>query len=280
VQIGDQVQVTGMIDLYRGSVEMIPLPEDVLVLETGSPLEPLEVELSQAATDAAALHGRLIAVQGTVTRADEFSYSYEVDLVDEFGNLLMLYLDKLTEMSAEPIDVGHQYLAVGILDVLDTNVRLYPRVQDDIQEVFDPGLRVVADAPASVQPGETFTVTLTVFNHAAEALNDVVVWANLPPEIAETIELLDGGDFHAGSMEWSLVSLDGGGASADVRFQATAVEGLDQIIWERYGAQADGEAFQSEGALRVFVGTGVPIWAIQGEGAISPYKLESLTTWN
>ncbi|HEY69359.1 MAG TPA: hypothetical protein G4O08_02120 [Anaerolineae bacterium] len=278
VGIGDQVQVTGSIALYRGSIELIPLPEDVLVLGEGSPIEPREVELEQTGTEAEPLLGELIGIQGTAVRAEEFSYSYEVDLVDDRGNLLTLYLDKLTEMSSEPVDIGHQYHAVGILEILDTTVRLNPRLQADLTEIFPPGLRVVADGPSSVLPGETFTVTLTVYNHAADTLNDIIVHATLPSQAADTVEILDGGNLQAGSMEWLVDSLEGDGASAEIHFQMTAPGVLEPIIFEQYGAEAEDQIFTSDGSLRVFVGTGVPIWAIQGEGDISPYKLETLTT--
>jgi hypothetical protein len=147
------------------------------------------------------------------------------------------------------------------VDRLDTNVRLYPRVQDDLIEVFAPALRVAAEAPSSILPGETFTVTLRIFNHTADMLEDIIVWANPSVDAAEIIELLDGGDSHA-----------------DVRFRMTALAGFEQIVTVWYGAQAEGQSYQSEGPLRIFVGTGVPIWAIQGEGDISPYKLQTLTT--
>jgi predicted extracellular nuclease len=63
-----------------------------------------------------------------------------------------------------------------------------------------------------------------------------------------------------------------------MRFRMMAPDGLEQIVIQSFGAQTEGQTYPSERPLRVFVGTGVPIWAIQGDGDISPYKLETLTT--
>lgn len=278
VGIGDRVQVTGRIELYRGSIELVPQPEDVLVLDGGNPIEPQEIELEQTVFDATPFLGELVGLQGTAVRAEEFSYSYEVDLVDDQGHLLTLYLDKLTEMSSEPVDIGHQYYAVGILEVLDTTVRLNPRLQADLTEIFPPGLRIVADRPSSVLPGETFIVTLRVFNNTAETLDNVVVRASLPNQGANTVEMLDGGTIQTGNMEWRIGSLEGDGAMAEIRFHMTAPSDVGQIDFVGLSAETENQVYPSDEPLRVFIGTGVPIWAIQGEGDISPYKLETLTT--
>ena len=108
-----------------------------------------------------ALAGKLVQVEGIVTRNEEFSYSYELDLMDDAGQLIKLYVDKLTNINVEAIELGHHFRATGILEILDTNQLLYPRVQTDLERIYPPVLTLEMDAPITVLPGDEIKVTLT-----------------------------------------------------------------------------------------------------------------------
>jgi DNA/RNA endonuclease YhcR with UshA esterase domain len=282
VPIGAFVRVRGMAEPYRGAVEIIPaLPDDVEILDMEAAdgfWVPEHVDLQQASSDAETLPGRLIQVEGKATRIEEFSYSYEMDLVNDEGQLLTLYIDKLTEIIVEPFEVGSRYSVVGILEVRDSFLRLNPRVQEDIVRLFPPVLMIEADAPNAVEAGEDFLVTFTLYNHTPEALHNVQVWAPAEFEGGTVLEILDGGQEADGLIRWTIPSLDGGGVSVDVHFRAQAGSTADQIINQGYGANAEEWPEDVSGEpLRIFVGRGVPIWAIQGAGSASPYKLENVT---
>jgi DNA/RNA endonuclease YhcR with UshA esterase domain len=282
VPIGAFVRVRGTAAPYRGAVEIIPnLPEDVEILEivaSDGLWAPEQVDLKRASSDNKTLPGRLIQVEGTATRIEEFSYSYELDLVNEEGQLLMLYIDKLTEIIVEPFEVGTRYSAVGILEVRDSFLRLNPRVQEDIVELFPPALMIEADAPNAVEAGEEFIVTITLYNHTPEALHNLQVWAPVQMDGATVMEVLDGGQAAEDFIRWTIPELAGYGTSVDVHLRAQADAVADQIIGQGYGANADEWPEEASGEpLRIFVGRGVPIWAVQGPGAASPYKLEDVT---
>jgi len=132
VPIGATVQARGVMTLYRGAVELIPdNPDDVEVIAFGEAPEATPVSLRLAAHDNEDLPGRLVEVEGTASRIEEFSYSYEIDLVDDEGNLLTLYIDKLTEMTTEALEEGRLYQASGIMEIRDGRMQLNPRQQDD-----------------------------------------------------------------------------------------------------------------------------------------------------
>lgn len=274
-----RVRVRGIVELYRGAVEIIPdVIDDVEIMDTDQSWLPSPITLHQAVNDLETLPGRLVQIEGTTTRIEEFSYSYEVDLVDDEGQKLTLYIDKLTEFNAELLEIGKQYLAIGILEVRDTFQRLNPRLQSDLSEIFPPILFIDAKAPSSVQPGDVFTVTLTVFNNTQETLNDLRIWIPLPAEGALLEEILDDGELVTGQINW-VVSEIATGASISRSYELRALDGTEQIISEGYGADAVEWPDPAGGqALRVFVGTGVPIWAIQGSGFNSPYKLVDVNT--
>jgi hypothetical protein len=108
VQLGDKVRAQGELQLYRGAVELVVNDlEKVDILEASAaelPLEPTWVSIEQAANDES-LAGRLIQVEGEVVRSEEFSYSYELDLMDEEARVLTLYVDKDTTMTVEAVEV-------------------------------------------------------------------------------------------------------------------------------------------------------------------------------
>jgi predicted extracellular nuclease len=279
VPLGSRVRVKGEVQLYRGAVEIVPYDmEQVEVISSESPRSPIPVSLRQAVNDRETLPGRLVQVEGTATRIEEFSYSYEIDLVDEEGQLLTLYIDKLTEFNAELLDVGKRYHAVGIIEVLDAIQRLNPRLQSDLSEIFPPVLQIEARAPSSIQSRESFTVTLTAFNHTETTLTDLYIWSPLPSEGASLKEIHNGGELIEGQVEWVVHQLASGG-SVSRSYVLEALEGSEQIVTEGYGVSAEEwtEPLDTQ-PLRVFVGSGVPIWAIQGVGFNSPYKLEEVTT--
>jgi len=148
--IGAQVRVRGVIGAYRGSMQIVPtvVPDDVEVVaqkSEKSPWLPTEATIQQAANDFESLPGRLIQVAGLVTRVEEFSYSYEIDLSDEKGYVLTLYVDKLTNINVESIEVDSFYQATGILEERDDNLQLYPRRQSDLTEIFPSVLMITAE---------------------------------------------------------------------------------------------------------------------------------------
>ncbi|MEE9514028.1 MAG: endonuclease/exonuclease/phosphatase family protein, partial [Anaerolineales bacterium] len=280
VPIGAIVQARGVMTLYRGAVELIPdTPEDVEVIAFGAAPEATPVTLRLAAHDNEDLPGRLVEVEGTASRIEEFSYSYEIDLVDDEGNLLSLYVDKLTEITTDPLDEGNLYQASGILEVRDGIMHLNPRQQDDLVELFPPVVQISIDAPNTILTGVIITITINASNHTPEAIEDLQIWAPLNLNGTQFIEAHDDGGVSDDIVQWIIPELPGNGGTTSVsyRVQAQAFDGA--ILIDGYGAQAPSSVEILVGEpKRIFLGSYVPIWAIQGSGDRSPYKLESVTT--
>ncbi len=155
VRIGDQVRVTGKIEVYRDSVEIVPVavPDDVEVLASEvALLEPTVVSV-HAATHDEAIPGRLIEVEGTIARLEEFSYSYEADILDDAGNTILAYIDKESNFSPEFIDAGDRYRVVGISELYDGQWQIKPRIAEDFSRIYPPELMIEVAAPISVEPG-------------------------------------------------------------------------------------------------------------------------------
>jgi predicted extracellular nuclease len=283
VLIGARVRVKGVTELYRDSIEIIPnvVPGDIEIISPSVDTEPplTQASIRQAVYDTETLPGRLVLVEGNVTRVEEFSYSYEIDLTDQEGNLLTLYVDKLTEMSVEKIQLGHNYMATGILDLRDGNVLLYPRLQSDLQEVFPPVLMLETEAPNTVLPGETLPVTLTATNHSPTLVNDLTITATLPSSGVRLEEIHAGGVRSGDEIIWQVSELERDGGNVSVSYDLNVTGAVDQISLSSHAVSTtEGVEIHTAEPWRVFVGTSVPIWAIQGTGSSSPYVLDEVTT--
>ncbi len=285
VTIGDKVRVFGEIGAYRGSGQIVPVivPDDVEIVESTTPdsvPEPMIVTIAEASTNKETLPGMLVQVEGIVSRVEEFTYSYEIDLTDDEGQVLNLYVDKLTNIGVETIKTDTLYQATGILEVQDGRTQLYPRLQSDLREVFPPILLVTAEAPSTVEANQTLSYIATVFNHTEEPMTNIQVEAMLPATGVTIEDISDGGEQEGDVITWTLPELPGGGTQASVYYTVSVSDpDLDFILSDGFSATADQwpETAQS-GDLITFIGNTVPIWAIQGPGASSPYVIDWLST--
>ena len=282
VNVGDRVRVTGEIEVYRDSMEIVPntYPDDVEMIERGGTEWEARPITLQAAQSDESVPGRLIVVEGTASRVQEFTYSYEIDLLDDQGFILLVYIEKDTGVSIEPLEVGESYRITGISDLYDGTWQLKPRLQADLAEIFPPELMLEMSTRNSALPGEPITYTLTAYNHTDAPLTNVRIVATPPTEGAFVAEVLDGGEPEGAAIVWIVPELAAGGDSATVRYLATVSDDArGQILTEGAVASADQWPEPVEvDPLLTFIGSGVPIWAIQGSGMESPYVRSQATT--
>jgi hypothetical protein len=226
VGIGDRVRVRGEVSVYRGSVQIVPIsvPEDVQVIQkAASDPAGIAASVPEVLVETSPLHGKLVQVQGDIIRVDEFSYSYEIDLLDTERQStlpLTLYVDKQAGINVEEFLPGQQLTAIGILDMRDAKPLLYPRRQADLEQRYPPILRIVASAPHNVQAGEPFTVTLSVYNHLLEPATPVTISAEIPSS-ADLVTALDGGEQVEGKLIWNVPAIPADGL-VEVHYQLSA----------------------------------------------------------
>jgi predicted extracellular nuclease len=282
VGVGDRVRVKGVPELYRGAVELVTEdPADVEILQqAGGGDQPLpeEVSLAEVVEDKENLAGRLARVEGEIIRVEEFSYSYEIDLEDDTGQVLTLYVDKNTNLTVEHLEVGDHYRASGILEIRDAAIQLYPRLAEDLEKIYPPILRLAARVPATVPPGEEFRVTLTAFNHTPETLHDLEIRFQVPDQV-RVVEIEDQGELGEQSwITWARPELPGNGASAAVSVRLAGLGGA-YVRFDQAQASAEEWAEPAEMDLHyTFFGELIPIWAVQGPAFRSPYLLDEVKT--
>lgn len=281
VPLGSRLQVRGTIQVYRDTIELVPSSEDQVEVLAGSSEEstilPAEVEIVQINTAPQDLPGRLIVVEGRIARIEEFSYSFEIDLFDDSGNLVNIYIDKNTGISIEEIEADQRYQITGIMELLDGNYRLYPRLQSDLVRVYEPGLAVQVHPPTTAIPGEPFQVTYTLINHSPEPDQNLVVSAWVDPAL-EILEVNDLGRFTGNRVIWDRSTI-AGDETLNLTYTAKIIDDVEFVTYDDYLAISTAWPVASNGATSyTFTGESVPIWAVQGPEARSPYILSNLTT--
>ena len=268
VNIGDRVRVTGGVEVYRDSLELVPtaVPDDVEILAaaSGPGPTPLPITIAQNETDDSIL-GRLTVLEGTATRIDEFSFSYEIDLTDEAGNTTLVYIEKETGANPELMEIGQKYRITGISEFYSTVRQIKPRLQADISEIYPPVVLVDLEAAANVLPGETLTYTIAVRNYTEQPLTQVAITAQPP----------DG----SAAVTWNEAEIPANGGRAEYQYTITAPEdAAGPLIAEPVSVQFAGQAEPVVSSPWVtYLGAGVPLGAIQGEGDRSPYVGQDVT---
>lgn len=280
VKIGDRVRVTGGMEVYRDSLEIVPDPSGVEIIQevAGTP-PPLPVSLTDINSNDQIL-GRLTQVEGTITAIVEESFSYEIDVMDNAGTVALVLLEKDTGATAEPLEVGQQYEITGISEFYIGQRQIKPRLQQDFRLVYPPVLRLTQEAPLTIKEGETITVAITVYNHTAAPMNGLQLTTSVPASGATLIDLLDGGVLNGEQLQWSLPALAADGASATVRYRLQ-VAATDKPFVELQPALATATEWTEPAvatARHTFLGDSVPIWAIQGQDFVSPYVQQELPT--
>ncbi len=216
IPLGAFVRVQGAIEPYRGAIELIPSPEAVeLISQPGEkparePLATTAKELQQTPEEFA---GKLVTLSGEVSRVEEFSFSYEIDLLDE-GVMVSAYIDKLTEINVEAVAVGQYYQLTGIAEILDDTLQVYPRVQTDLAEIQPPTVTMSARMPVNYDPSQPVTIDITVSNHLADTIKNLEVSLHIPDGF-KVSEISAGGIFDAEKATWKWQELSGNGSQVD-----------------------------------------------------------------
>jgi predicted extracellular nuclease len=282
VPLGSTVQVKGKIEIYRDSIELIPSSEDLvsIIKSPGESEEktPQPITIEEIAAQGELVAGNLLEVEGQIARIEEFSYSYEIDLFDDNGNKLSLYIDKNTGITLDDIESDLFYSATGIMELFDGNLQLYPRLQSDLQRIYEPGLAIRVTAPTTARPGEPFDVVYTITNHALDPDQNLIISVRTDPQL-EVIEMMDQGRMNNRTIVWDLDRIDGDGSEISVAYKAQLSGDADYVMFDDFRVISSSWPESAYGIPSyTFSGITVPIWAIQGTGPRTSFNLAKLTT--
>ncbi|MCA9945701.1 MAG: lamin tail domain-containing protein [Anaerolineales bacterium] len=276
VSIGDRVRVTGLIEPYRDSLELIPanIPNDVVVLGNEEVPEPLAVTVEDI-NNSDAILGELVALEGTVLAVEEFSFDFQVQIDQGSGETATVLIEKDTGATAELIAVGQDYRMVGISEFYQGVRQVKPRLQSDIVEIIPPIVLLEMQAANTAVPGQVLTYTVTAANHTPDTLANVLVELEVPGGMANALQVQpdENGISANGAVIWQVAELPGNGGTAVLQYFFTVPDeqtGPLVATPAQLTADAQEEPVLSN-TFTTFMGDTVPIWAIQGEADRSPY---------
>jgi len=280
VPLGAYVRVEGIPQPYRGAIEIVPSPENVNVIQ--QPVDPFAWEprimtINELKTSSEVFAGELVTMSGEVQRVEEFSYSYEMDLVQD-GNILEVYIDKLTEINVEAIETGQYFQITGVLENVDDGIQLYPRVQPDLVEIQPPTVSMTVHMPINYDPSEEFEIQASVDNHLSESIKNLTLSLQVPDGFTAN-QISDNGELINGSIIWNLDTLAGEGTEKPFSVSGTISDTIEYLFLENYQLSYETQEEVLLGnPTYSFLGDSVPVWAIQGRTTRSPYLLEYVKT--
>ncbi|MCB8927253.1 MAG: lamin tail domain-containing protein [Ardenticatenaceae bacterium] len=280
VAIGDRVRVTGLIEPYRDSLELIP--GDVEILGEEEVPGPLAVTVEDV-NNSDAILGELVAIEGTVLAVEDFSFDFQVQIDQGTGETATVLIEKQTGASAELIEVGQNYRMVGISEFYQGVRQVKPRLQSDIVEIIPPIVLLEMQTNNTAVPGEVLTYTVTAANYTAEPLTNVFVELEVPGGVANALQVQpdQNGISANGDVIWSVDELAANGGTAVLQYFFTVPDNQTEPLMAlpaQLTADAQAEPVLSN-SFTTFLGDAVPIWAIQGEGDRSPYvSIEAATS--
>ncbi len=274
IDLGDVVRVSGEIEIYRDSVEVIPADptRDIEIVATGESLpEPRPV----SGTELESAVGQYVIAEGNITRIEEFNFSYEIDLQDDAGGTVLLYIEKDTGVTAEPLILGNRYRAVGVAELYSGQLQLKPRLQNDIVEIIPPVVLLEMQTNNTATPGDVLTYTVTAANYTPEPLTNVLIELEVPGGEANALQVQpdENGISANGDVIWQVDELAGEGGTAVVQYFFTVPDDQAEPLVAtpaQLTADTQPEPVLSN-VFTTFMGDTVPIWAIQGEEDRSPY---------
>ncbi|MBN1231346.1 MAG: endonuclease/exonuclease/phosphatase family protein [Anaerolineales bacterium] len=277
--IGAKVRVQGIITPYRGSLELVPTSKDQIELISPKDLSnvpvPVALSVQEAVNGFDLLEGLLVEVQGSVARVEEISYSYEIDLLDDLGNRLTVYIDKETHINIDNVETGKEFNLTGILEEKDGMLYLNPRVQEDITDIIPAVLIIQPILPLQIPEVGNVRILFEVWNHTGSAVQTVQAEFFSPLE-STVIGVSQNGQVLEGVILWDIGEM---GVDENTEVWVDIEQAGEYIQISDYQvSSADVEQISVGETVFAFYSEIIPIWAIQGNGYRSPYKGQVVVT--
>jgi uncharacterized repeat protein (TIGR01451 family) len=275
VALGDAVLVIGERGAYAGQEQFVTLYH---VARQGAGPAVTPRVFATGDVDAGLSEGWLAQMQGVVAGLSDCGDS--TFTVDDGSGAAQVYVDSDTDVDlcARGVANGDVLAVAGYSTEHYGDDQIKPRADTDVVLAAARPL-LEKDAPATVQPGEAFTYTLTVRNFTGINLTGVVVTDVLPTNTAFAYGL-DEATLTGDVVRWDLAEPLTDQLSVDVRFVVTATGPLGDDIWNAdYAVQAANWITPAFGApVFTYIGAVMPIYAVQGDGFTSPYEAQQVTT--
>jgi hypothetical protein len=173
--VGDEVMLTGAIDIYGGLIELTPsAPTDIEILSSGNDLPAIQEltipEIIANGIDYESEYIRLDSVTIVGGTWPTTTSSTNMTIADVNGVTLTMRIDGDTDLHNYDAMLGYFNLT-SIVGRYYENFQVFPRYYSDLEQIGDPTPLItgVSHDPASPIPTDDVTVTATIIDNSAVA---------------------------------------------------------------------------------------------------------------
>ena len=181
--IGDEVQVSGDIDIYSGLIEIAPSSlADIEVLSSGNDLPEIQVlsipEINSNGVMYESEYVRLDSVTITGGTWPTNASSVNMTIADANGVTITMRIDGDTDLKNHEAMLGYFNLT-GIVGRYNASFQIFPRFYSDLEQIGDPTPLItnILQTPASPTPANDVTVSAMIVDNnevVSAALNYTV----------------------------------------------------------------------------------------------------------
>ena len=268
--VGDEITVTGAIDIYAGLIEITPTaPTDIEVLSSGNDLPAIQnltiPEIAAGGEDYESEYIHLDSVTIVGGTWPTSSSSANMTIADVDGVTMTMRIDGDTDLHNYPQLLGY-FNFTGIVGRYNDNFQVFPRYYTDLEQIGDPTPQIseVSQEPVSPTPADDVIVTATIIDNAS------VVSASLNYIVDSGVEMVVA--MTAGAEDSYTATIPAQAANAIVEYTLSATDDLggvsttDSYSYIVYGGAVNTIASLQDGT----VPTGTSV-TIEGIVTAEPY---------
>jgi len=188
--VGDEVIVSGAIDIYGGLIEIAPsAPTDIELLSSGNDLPEIQVlTLDEIATNGVTYESEYVRIDSVTIVSGTWptgTSSVNLTISDPSGTTLTMRIDGDTDLHNYEAMLGYFNLT-AIVGRYYENFQVFPRYYSDLEQIGDPTPLItdVSQDPASPTPLDEVTVSAMIID------NSDVVSASLAYVVNSGVEMV------------------------------------------------------------------------------------------
>ncbi|MBC8192591.1 MAG: T9SS type A sorting domain-containing protein [Candidatus Marinimicrobia bacterium] len=283
--VGDEVIVTGVIDIYAGLIEVTPSsPTDIEILSSGNALPAIqnltvpEILANGEDYESEFVHLANMTIIGG-TWPTPGSSSQNMTISDENDVTMTMRIDSDTDLLNHPAMLGNFNLT-AIVGRYNDVFQVFPRYYSDLEQIGDPTPQIsnVVQDPASPLPTDDVTVTATIIDNSAVASASISYVVNSGVEMVVVMTAGENSEFTGiipaqeanAIVSYTIWATDDlGGMSASNEYSYTVYGGvLNSISSIQDGTVNPGAIVTIQGIV-----TAEP-YAFHAEGALQYYYIQ------
>jgi hypothetical protein len=170
--VGDEVIVSGAIDIYGGLIEIAPsAPTDIELLSSGNDLPEIQVlTLDEIATNGVTYESEYVRIDSVTIVSGTWptgTSSVNLTISDPSGTTLTMRIDGDTDLHNYEAMLGYFNLT-AIVGRYYENFQVFPRYYSDLEQIGDPTPLItdVSQDPASPTPLDEVTVSAMIIDNS------------------------------------------------------------------------------------------------------------------